>query len=134
MRTIELETLPIIRTAHIFGSDYFSANFTVPHDFIDVTIITEGSSTIEYYGETYTTQKDDIVCCVRDMTPFSEKWSARFEKRTVKAEMLWKAQEDNPKGLYLPLFMRRSRKHYRLPDTQSVSFQRFSNSRSGILS
>ncbi len=103
MQTYELKSLPIIKTAHIFSTDAFSAKFTVvPHDFIEVSILTEGTFTFEYNSQMYTIKKGDIACVARDTTPFSSMSDSYFKFHSVKAEVKWEAIENSTKGLYLP--------------------------------
>lgn len=106
MPTYELESLPIIIAAHGFSADSYSAKFTNgSKEFIEVALVTAGSATFEYYGQEYTGVKGDIICTVRDRSPFSVRWESFHEHHTVMASVKWRMATNEMNGLYLPLII-----------------------------
>ncbi len=118
MPTYELESLPIIRAAHVFSADSYSYRFTHPsNEFIEIALITAGSVTFEYYGQEYIGVKGDIVCTVRDMSPFSVRWDSYHEHHTVMANVKWRMAQNSTNGLYLPLITHSHRGTKTIEDT-----------------
>lgn len=102
MNTIDIESLPIIRFAHVFCIDSYKNVFAPKEHFMEITYVSEGCITLEYDGKKLIAQKGDVVCMlynkqVRITT------DTFHEHHTVGVRIHWKTLENSTAGLYLPL-------------------------------
>lgn len=101
MKTVEILTLPRIRFAHAYGTEVYSNHFPIIGNRIEVTVITEGSLTLEKNGKIYVANKGDVICN-RFEIPTAVSASAPHRHHTVCATVEW-TETERIDGLCLPL-------------------------------
>lgn len=102
MKTLEIETLPCVRFAHVYSAEFYSTCFSNRNNCIEVTYISQGSIRIEDRGNTCTALAGDIVCipyCGQEVKINTDSF---HEHRTVFAEVEWLELDSYQKGLCLP--------------------------------
>ncbi len=102
MQTVEVETMPQVIFAHVYHADAYSRTLNIRADSMEIAILTEGGTTIEYDGKVYVANKGDLMCVPRCPHEIKVRADAYHEHRTVMAQFKWRVQ-DNANGLYLPI-------------------------------
>ena len=101
LSTIEIQSLPEIRFAHAYHAQSYENTFPILNDRIEVSYISEGSTTIACNGVEYVAKKGTVICL-----PYHHKIHIRsdsyHEHRTVQARLKWR-ESDLTSGLYLPI-------------------------------
>lgn len=97
--------MPRIQFAHIYGAENYVNHFPVKECRMEVTLITEGTLSVEIGGEKHMAQKGDIICTVFDK-PSTVRSEGHHQHHTVCAYLNWHMPDNVTGGLYLPLITR----------------------------
>ena len=66
MKMYDIQSLPAVRFAHVHQADSYNVVFKELKNIIEIFYIQEGTVTISCCGETFTAEKDDIICSFYD--------------------------------------------------------------------
>lgn len=107
MRIYEIDSMPRIQFAHVYGSENYTNRFGVKERLIEVTLVTRGTLTVDLGDEKYVVQEGDLICGLFDK-PSLVHSDGPHEHHTVCATVDWRMLETTVGGLYLPLVTRAS--------------------------
>ena len=102
VKTIEVDSMPIVKFAHVHSAESYSHSFIGENDRMEVSIISEGSLWLGYGGEEYEAKKGDVLCMPYSPIRMYVRTDAFHEHRTVLASFK-RTELNNINGLYLPL-------------------------------
>lgn len=105
MRIFEIDSMPRIQFAHVYGAESYINRFSVKKCRMEVAIITKGTLTLEVEGEKHVAREGDITCLVFDK-PTVVRADSYHQHHTVSAGLDWHVTDNVTGGLYLPLITR----------------------------
>ena len=102
MQTYEIEALPCVKFAHVYHADTYFNTFMKRDHSMEITLISEGSLSIEYKGVEHIANRGDIILLPYDREQINIRAFTYHEHHTVFANLKWSLRNDI-NGLYLPL-------------------------------
>ena len=105
MRFFEIDTMPRVMFAHVFGADSYYNRFTPKEDVMEVTLVTSGELHIELGEQIFVAHSGDLLCSPFDLTSVVSS-DTPHEHHTVGATLSWREVENTAGGLCLPLITR----------------------------
>ena len=106
MKKTEILSLPKIQFAHAFEADKYSNSFSPNNNFIEVTYMKQGETTLLHGNDVYTAREGDILCILLN-SEIAVKSDSFHCHHTVGAEVLW-TQTESENALHLPLITKAS--------------------------
>lgn len=105
MRIFEIDSMPRIQFAHVYGVEDYTTRFSVNERRMEVTLVTEGALSVKYEDEKYLAQAGDIICSVFER-PYMVRADGYHQHHTVSATIDWRMTDNVAGGLYLPIVTR----------------------------
>ena len=107
MRFFEMDSMPRIMFAHVYGADSYYNRFSPREKVMEVTLVTRGELYIDLDDKKLVVHEGDIICSPFDSTSVVSS-DRPHEHHTVGASVAWRAVENTAGGLCLPLVTRSS--------------------------
>ena len=102
VKTIEVDSMPIVKFAHVHSAESYSHSFIGENDRMEVSFISEGSLWLGYGGEEYEVKKGDVLCFPYSQVRMYVRADSYHEHKTVLASFR-RTELNHISGLYLPL-------------------------------